>query len=352
MKTSSRAQQLQFLRFLAFLLIFFWHAQSWLPEWELRQNTATSMVSFFFVLSGVVKGYSSLLKEQTLTLKSYTTNYVSRLVKVYPLYAITMLYTVSTSPIPYFLSSGNIEGFKTWTIQLSKNLLLIQSWFNKEYFSYNGVGWFLSSLMFLFLFTDPAVHLLKKIFMRRHGTLNLCLCLMFIIIITTTYNYSVRNLNQQFWAYVFPPARLGEYLGGIIIGLLAKKASQREYSIKLFTVLELVSLSFWTLVLFIPLDTFGTRIANWLLPNFFGLFIFAMGKGMISRIFSAKPFVALGDISFECFLIHSVVLMRFRAAVTFPAENIYTKIFSLSFCLFATLVLSFAANRASQKIIK
>lgn len=344
-----RARQLQFLRFLAFLMIFFWHAQAWLPAWDLRQNTATSTVSFFFVLSGVVKGFSSLDKEQPLTLKSYLGNFFKRLIRVYPLYAVTMLATVYTSAIPTYLSEGNLDALKSALIQLGKNLLLIQSWFSTEYFSFNGVGWFLSTLMFLFLFTDPAVHLFKKIFAHKRGVLFLCILLLGIFVAGVTYNYSVHTLHQQFWAYIFPPARLCEYLGGMIVGMLAKKAMKKGNNPGVFTVLEAIALLLWGAVLFIPLDTFGARIANWLIPNFFGLFIFAVGGGLFSKLFSAKPLVALGDISFECFLIHPVVLMGYTAAVPLVSPNALTKLFSLAFCLCGTLVLSFAANRALQK---
>ena len=344
-----RAQQLQFLRFVAFLMIFFWHAQAWLPAWDLRQNTATSMVSFFFVLSGVVKGFSSLEKEQTLTLKSYCRNYLKRLFKVYPLYAVTMLAMVYVSKFPVYLAEENFGALKSMLTQLGKNMLLIQSWFDTQYFSFNGVGWFLSTLMFLFLFTDPAVYVFKTIYSKKRGILFLGLLLLGIFVAGVTYNYSVHTLNQQFWAYVFPPARLCEYLGGIIVGMLAKKASQREKNTALFTILEALVLVLWGAVLFIPLDTFGTRIANWLIPNFLGLFIFAIGGGYFSKIFSAKPLVALGDISFECFLIHQVVLMGYTAAVPVASYTALTKLFSLAFCLCGTLVLSFAANRVLQK---
>lgn len=330
-------------------MIFFWHAQAWLPVWNLRQNTATLTVSFFFVLSGVVKGFSSLEKEQSLTLKSYFGNFFKRLLRLYPLYAVTMLGSVYISEIPVYLAEENFDAVKTMLTLLGRNLLLIQSWFDTQYFSFNGVGWFLSTLLFLFLFTDPVVYFLRKISKHRSGVWFLCILLLGIFAAGVTYNYSVHTLNQQFWAYVFPLARLSEYLGGIVVGMLARMVSKKEKHTGLFTILEVLALALWGAALFIPLDTFGTRIANWLIPNFLGLFIFAIGGGYFSKLFSAKPLVALGDISFECFLIHQLVLKGYTAAVPVVSYNAPAKLFSLAFCLCATLVLSFAANRALQK---
>ena len=53
-----REEQLQFLRFLAFLNVFVTHAEQWLFFPYRATFSALASVSFFFMLSGLVAGYS------------------------------------------------------------------------------------------------------------------------------------------------------------------------------------------------------------------------------------------------------------------------------------------------------
>ena len=55
MKTG-REEQLQFLRFLAFVNIFMYHSEQWLFFKYPVSHCAFAAVSFFFVLSGLVSG--------------------------------------------------------------------------------------------------------------------------------------------------------------------------------------------------------------------------------------------------------------------------------------------------------
>ncbi len=342
------AYQLQFLRFLAFLLMFFWHAKAWLPVWELQQNTATSVVSFFFVLSGLTAGYSAWGKEVPFTVGSYLKGIGKRLAKVYPLYFVTTVYTVSYSAIPTLLAQGDADALRPHVLQLLKNLGLVQSWWDENFFSYNGLGWFLSSLMFLFLFQQPMIRCFKAVLRRSRGSIVLAVILLGILGGTVLYNYAVRSLNLQFWAYIFPPARLGEYVGGIALGLLVKKHKNTiPKKVVLFTLLEVVALAVWVGTFFLPLNTFGARLSNWLLPNFFGLGVFAVGNGLLSRLFAAKPLHWLGDISFECYLLHSVVITVYQRSALLPEPTPITNAFSLVFCLLITIALAAVIHTAA-----
>lgn len=62
----------------------------------------------------------------------------------------------------------------------------------------------------------------------------------------------------------------------------------------------------------------GAKIVHWLLPNCMLIVTFAFGKGLLSKLFRNKWLVYLGDICFECFMIH-VVLIRMV---------IYTQVFT------------------------
>ena len=69
---SDRANQLQFLRFIAFCMIFLWHINAYAFSFIARfnMNAAAEAVSFFFILSGMVVAYSGYGKESECSLKS------------------------------------------------------------------------------------------------------------------------------------------------------------------------------------------------------------------------------------------------------------------------------------------
>lgn len=129
-------KELTSLRFILILVIFFHHA---LPSYP---GGGDMGVACFFVLSGFcyALGYGRKVKAADF---DYRVFLKSRLAKFYPLHWITMLIA-----IPVSLDAG--QGWKNGAI-LGVNALLMQSWFplSSVYYSFNGVSWFLSDMLFL-----------------------------------------------------------------------------------------------------------------------------------------------------------------------------------------------------------
>ncbi len=161
--TAGRVQQLQFLRFLAFLNIFIWHAEAWNFLNYPAGNSANISVSFFFCLSGLVTGYSYYGREIKLGLPEIGKYMWKKVKKVYPLYFLTMMIPVLHSDFPEQIAAGMPDKLWGQLEQLTKNLLLVQSWFREGCFSFNIVGWFLSTLLFLNLFNLPGIYFLQKV---------------------------------------------------------------------------------------------------------------------------------------------------------------------------------------------
>ena len=154
MKTK-RLDQLQFLRFIAFGFIFLFHAfGSNLEPYLYTTNAAYAMVSFFFILSGFGSGYSSADKGEKPTVKAICYHLWKKIKKIYPLLFVTTIYFVLQSDLPQAINTGNLELLKENGWNLMKCLLMIQSWGNPFLF-YNGVTWFISTILFLYLFDLP-----------------------------------------------------------------------------------------------------------------------------------------------------------------------------------------------------
>ena len=65
--TRQRAEQLQFLRFLAFINVFLVHTEEWAFFAYPRSHCSNAAVSFFFMLSGLVIGLSGFDREMHLS---------------------------------------------------------------------------------------------------------------------------------------------------------------------------------------------------------------------------------------------------------------------------------------------
>lgn len=337
-----RQDQLQFLRFLAFFLIFLWHANYWVPDWFPLINGAVNGVSFFFILSGLVTGYSSFNK--AFSIKNSKTYMLKKIQKIYPLYFFTTIFAISYSGLAYVVANYDYFEVKMEIIQLLKNLCLIQAWFTDGYFSYNGVGWFLSVMVFLWLFTVPLLLCAKKIQQSKYNLIIFSIIISLVVAITTLYCYVFRNWDTQYWEYIFPPACIGEYVSGICLGyivcLLKEKIPNSSVIKIIFTFAEIVSLGFWIYAMYLPVSTWSFRIIHWLFPNFLLLIIFALGKGYISDLFSTAPLRGLGDISFECFLIHQIVIINYARNSGIVEAGTLGNVFSILFCLIITISLA------------
>lgn len=355
--TKSRVTQIQFLRFIFFFLIFFLHCNKWHSLNENAKNGAICAVSFFFILSGVLTGYSSYSKECILSIKEIKNEIIKKIKKFYPLYIITTIVSIFYSDIPIYIATYNFVELKIQLLQLIKNGLLIQSWFKERYFYYNGVAWFLSSIMFLWMFNVPFKYFLNKINKNKYKYLFFIGLFVLIISCTIIYCYLLKDKNVQFYEYVFPISRLGEYLSGMILGFsinpLIKKIKVNKKIKILCTFVELFAIIF----LFININLINNniiwqeRIIRWLIPNFIIIIVFLIGGGYISEIFKNKYLVMLGDISFECFLLHHVIINIYSRLSLVGNISRLGNIFSIVTCLISTLVISYII-RKNRRVIK
>ena len=347
-----RENQIQFLRFLAFMNVFICHAERWLFFPYRTSHCGTAAVSFFFVLSGVTAGLSLAGKTVDPGIRSVSSFLWKKVRKIYPLYFLTTMFAVIFSGIPELLMHSDFAGLRPGLIQLGKNLLLIQSWFPEGGHSFNTVGWFLSSLFFLYALTLPFGWLLNKLSGSRFRYLLLPGLFAGIFCCAVVYCYTTQNLDMYFWHYQFPPARAFEYLLGMMLGWGTRWAKERIPRGKLwsamFTVLEAGALLFWYYSLSRPGNYWRNNIIAWIIPDLLVLAVFLAGQGCLSGLFRRKGLVYLGDISFECYLIHQLILIRFGVNLSGTAASTAGNVFVFLFGLVYSLLLAvFIHGRAA-----
>lgn len=349
---TGRATQLQFLRFLAFMNVFIFHAESWNFFGYPAHNGGRIAVSFFFCLSGLVTGYSGFGKDVKLNPREIGRHMARKIGKIYPLYLLSMLIPLIHSGVPELIAEGNWQALGEEMTLLGRNLLLIQSWFQEGYFHLNGVGWFLSSLVFLNLFDLPGIYLLNRGQKSEKRYILFGGAAFCILMLTMLYCGLTRGLNRGFWHYIFPPARLGEYLLGMILGFaarpLAQRISRNKRNTYLFTALELGVMGLWWLFLPTTGPYWLRSSVYWLLPNLALLGVFALGKGAVSDLFRWKPLVWLGDISFECFLFHGMIVARYEINHGWAIASPLDQAVAFFFCLAVTLLAASLLHKAKK----
>lgn len=338
---TGREEQLQFLRFLAFFNVYITHAEAWIFFRYPTSYCAAAAVSFFFMLSGLVTGFTLCGREIQLGLREEGRYLWRKLKKVYPLYFFTTLYTFLYHDLSELTALANLSEFPK---QLIRNLLLIQSWFPEGYFSYNGAAWFLSSLLFMWVITLPVLALLNRLARHPRGPVLLLGSLAAVLFCTAAYCYLTKSLDMDFWQYIFPPARMGEYISGMILGILIcrwKPRLPKGRAIRiLFTMLEAGAMCYWFYKLSHAGGSWRSRVYAWLVPDLILLTVFTLGAGWFSRLFRLRPLVRLGDISFECFLIHQVFLVQYTVYHPDPDNSLVGNAMVFLYCLLLSMLLA------------
>ena len=143
-----------------------------------------------------------------------------------------------------------------------------------------------------------------------------------------------------------------EYICGMMLGFavrdLQPKLRQGTAVTWAFTALEAFSLFFWVDSLSRPGNYWRNHIISWLIPNFLILAVFCFGMGWISRLFRKKLLVELGDMAFECFLIHLVIVRIFQNLHPEQGRTPAGQIFAFLFCLISTGVMAKLMRRTPK----
>ncbi|WP_071890985.1 acyltransferase family protein [Hymenobacter sp. PAMC 26628] len=214
------------LRFLAALYVFIFHLHerhffNWLP-WYAKNIVEEGAlgVNVFFVLSGILLTYSHLKDYDVPVFKGYTyfsTFLFKRFARIYPVLFIGILASLIISIfLGKFSSATLLIAFSEFT--------LTNAWFPKYTLNWLGGTWSLSAEMFFYLSFPFLLPVLLQI--RRKNILFIILISAIILATLPGLYYSSMARNIQFdkmlygFFYLFPPARIPEFICGCITAIL------------------------------------------------------------------------------------------------------------------------------------
>ena len=336
---------LQGLRWVLFLLIYFFHAsvignitQTQIYRTIFAGGSCLS-VSMFFILSGFVEGMKNKEPEK------YFFNAPLRFIKKVYLYHLLFL----LASLPMNILSIVQDPVKK-TLSLIVDIFLLKSWIPEESFwlgSFNGVAWFLSTLLFLKILDKPLRSMvLKNPSMRSVKTLIMvCIAVEFLIAM-------IPGINVRYWLYAFPFARMPDYIVGFMAGyIFQNKAleSEKADNPRWCNGLEMLAVVWLLMFPYIP-EAFR-RAAVFLPAGIFAIYIFALDRGIFSTILSSPYLVRFGNHTFYYMMCHQIIL-RYVSIMDKKVNFHMNQWFLALICLVITCVSRSFSDWILEKIIR
>ena len=314
-------------RFFAAVCIFILHSanHNLLPSNLLFSLDLSKAVTFFFVLSGFVLGYSYFRKPFNIS-----QFFLARAFRLIPLSFFSLLFVLLFLPADLYLPTNS--SFSDDQIFIVNALLLhsfipVPSWF----FSYNAVSWSVSVEFFFYLFF-PILNSLSLRSLLKVWILAVLFILFgsFLVSLSPLPAFSSEFFDSVVWqgiVYINPVFRSSEFIVGIIasrVYFVLASSNQPLFSglfkfnnnclrflfdPLLFFLFALLGLkTFFYFSNLIPFSTSLNQISSSLFFSFLILFL-SLASSNLSKFFSLPPFVFLGNISFGIYLLHQPIMI-------------------------------------------
>lgn len=228
------------------ILIFICH---WLYMYESSEILGIRLghggeygVAGFFVISGFLnnKKYS----DRKFNIIDTINFMIHKIKKLYILHLICMIpYLVNDFPIAYgYFVNGN-KAWQNYVIDYGMNIMLLQSMFTRVN-SVNGVSWFLSCIMILYLFT-PLLFKVGSVIQKKKA--NAVFLIIFLMILCF--------LEQYDWTYQNPFFRVFQYMTGMLLAKIS--AIDFRYDCMIRNILLGMSIGLSVAIFALPLGNVG-----------------------------------------------------------------------------------------------
>ena len=354
-------QSLQALRGLAFLGIFFLHADFFI-------NWAYLGVAIFFVLSGFLMIYNYGDKKIDSKIKFS----IQKIKKIYLLHIITMLFAIILSIIILRKTEGDLRDYISVIIECFLNVCLLQTWIPKERInvSLNGVAWYLSVTLFLyFMFTYINSYLANKKIKELFRTCVAVIIFQVVTCILMIYVFGKDSSIYHWYMYCFPIFRLGDFFIGCCLGKVYQQnilSINKNNDFLKYSIIEIL-VTIFTILVYIYVKNDYNNIILVALKNNTTLYmilavawvcLFVLNKGILTKVLNNKVLIGLGNLSAYMFLIHYVitrythVILRFCNVQCSNFQNFIIIILELLGTILISLVYSKFEKKYKLKIEK
>ncbi len=301
---------LQGLRAVAFLSVVLSHCGApWLGPWA---------ITVFVALSGFLMTCNYYDRPRTAPgLRSAIAFSLQKIRKLYPLHLI-MMAAALLFVLKWLLAQPSACGVLSCAAQLVVSIFLLQTWIpsSRFWFCLNGVAWYLSVQAFLYAIFPPLLAVLKKADVRRLRCIAVVIFCVQCLFSLAVWKAGLSGKAAFYLTYLCPVFRAGDFTISCCMGCLYHSRKQESgLPGGAFSLLELAAVLLAGGCLFIAARQVGVlgavafRYNVLFTPSAVLLvWLLAVGKGIISRLLSAKPFLWLAGLSPYGFLIHQVLI--------------------------------------------
>lgn len=268
-------------------------------------------VTFFFILSGFVlsMGCGASIKNGTF---KYIQFLRKRLAKVYPLHLVTFTIALCMSfvaGVKFNITKTLLHVFMLQEFTLSEDMLRYGT----------GLSWFLGTLFFCYLLFP---FLYRQLIISRNRVFRVMLTL--YVLLALAIESCCNNSAIDDFIFAFPPLRVIDF----VVGIIAYRLYTAPFSIHfrqwidrqsttILSILEIiivVSVSALTYIPYCSLPSWIRFAPLFWLPFSLLIYWFAISsnnKGIITKLLSQRALVFLGNISFEIYMLHGIVITAF-----------------------------------------
>ena len=353
-KKSGRIDELQILRAIAFLEIFLGHC-------GVGFFTGAFGVSIFIVLSGFCMAVNYLPKADSISWSPVTNvkSAVGKIKKLYGLHLVMLGFAFLLAKMP-----TSADALK----RLVLDALLLQSLspHSTDFFSYNGVAWYLSTYLFICILSLYAIKLVAKCKDKRF--IYVLATVIYGVMAAVGYLAMRRPLaigdNFAFWlTYIFPGYRILEFALGVILGWIYLNGKECEKTNKMWmTIAELLAVCAFLAVIKVFHKMEGVYdglcyTALFTPVSIYLVYVFAKSRGWCMKVLNNPVVIWIGNISSYTFLIHQVVIrwLQQKLPQTLEGNVRIVTMIGISFAISAigaelvNLAQKYASNKAKTR---
>lgn len=307
--SSHHILSLQSMRFIFCTLIFIYHFFESTGKFHFYYG-GDAGVTFFFILSGFVlsMGCGASIKNETF---EYVQFLRKRLAKIYPLHLVTFTIALCMSfvaGVKFNITKTLLHVFMLQEFTLSEDMLKYGT----------GLSWFLGALFFCYLLFP---FLYRQLIISRNRVFRVMLTL--YVLLALAIESCCNNSAIDDFVYAFPPLRIIDFT----VGIIAYRLYISQFSIRfrqwidrqsttILSTLEIiiVAMSILTYIPYCSLPSWLRFAPLFWLPFSLLIYWFAISsntQGVISKLLNQRAPVFLGNISFEIYMLHGIVITAF-----------------------------------------
>ena len=259
---------------------------------------------------------------------------INKMKNLYPLYAVMILvvFVVNVTPEKIF----------RWINLSIPSFLLLQSFvpLDAVYFSFNGVGWYISVLAFCYL--------ISYFFMSKINSSKALKSIIIIYIFQCICVFLGENIAINQWLfYINPMFRSLDFFQGMLLASFINEHSNVKYKSMSFIELILIGVFLFQYLFISKYIPQAFKWRTFYLPIILLILsVFYFERGIISKFLENKVFLEIAKFSFEFYMIHQFIISQCRIYIKLDEKLV------LILTIISTMYISKLINVISFRISK